>query len=89
LTDVLVSVRMPSTLVNELRALAEKNHFMDLSEEIRSIVRQKCLEHASPYNLQLKKIVKDIEEEVTKKENVQTKKELISNLKNLLEELQK
>ena len=89
MTDVLVSVRMPSTLVNELRALAKKNHFMDLSEELRSIVRQKCLEYNSPYDIQLKKIVKDIEEEVTKKEKVQAKKEIITNLKNLLEELQK
>lgn len=80
---------MPSTLVQELRVLAEKNHFMDLSEEIRSIVRQKCLEQTAPYNQQLKKVVRDIEEEVTKKEKVQTKKELITNLKSLLEELQK
>lgn len=89
MTDVLVSIRMPASLVAQLRQLAEKNHFMDLSEEIRSIVRQKCLEHSSPYNLQIKKVVQDIEEEVSKKEKVGAKKELIDNLKNLLEELQK
>ena len=89
MTDVLVSIRMPTSLVQELRRLAEKNHFMDLSEELRSIVRAKCLHYSSPYNLQIKKVVKDIEDEVSNKEKLETKKELISNLKNFLEELQK
>ena len=45
--DTIVSVRMPSTLVKELRGLAEKNHYMDLSEELRSVIRDKVMAHQS------------------------------------------
>jgi len=42
-TDIIVSIRMPYSLANELKRLAKSAHFMDTSEEIRSIVRQKFL----------------------------------------------
>lgn len=45
--DTIVSVRMPSTLVKELKDLAEKNHYMDLSEELRSVIRDKVIYHIS------------------------------------------
>ena len=40
--DVIVSVKLPTSLVNELRDLQQINHFMDLSDEIRFIVRRYC-----------------------------------------------
>ena len=42
-SDIIVSIRMPRTLARELRKLASHAHFMDTSEEIRSIIRQKYL----------------------------------------------
>jgi len=47
LNDVIVSVRMPRGLVTELKQLAKRNHFMDISEAIRSILRQKYLNSRS------------------------------------------
>lgn len=41
--EIIVAVRMPSGLVMELRDLQKINHFMDISEEIRYIVRKYCL----------------------------------------------
>ena len=38
--DIIVAVRMPKGLVDELRDIQKVNHFMDLSDEIRFIVRK-------------------------------------------------
>ena len=41
--DIIVAVRMPKGLVEELRDLQQINHFMDISDEIRYIIRKYCL----------------------------------------------
>ncbi|MGV8086791.1 MAG: hypothetical protein ACP5N1_04115 [Candidatus Woesearchaeota archaeon] len=41
--DVIVSVRLPKSLVEELKDIQQINHFMDLSDEIRFVVRRYCL----------------------------------------------
>jgi Arc/MetJ-type ribon-helix-helix transcriptional regulator len=41
--DVMVSVRLPRSLVEELKDLQKINHFMDLSDEMRFVVRRYCL----------------------------------------------
>ena len=41
--DIIVAVRMPRGLVNELKDLQKINHFMDLSDEIRYIIRKNLL----------------------------------------------
>ncbi|MBN1156257.1 hypothetical protein JXA85_01450 [Candidatus Woesearchaeota archaeon] len=43
MSDAVVTIRMPKGLSKELKRLAKDAHFMDMSEEIRSIVRQKFL----------------------------------------------
>ena len=43
--DTIVAVRMPKGLVEELKDLQKINHFMDLSDEIRYVLR-KNLFHA-------------------------------------------
>ena len=39
--NVIVSVRMPRSMANELKTLSKTNHFLDVSEEIRTIIREK------------------------------------------------
>ena len=46
--DKIVSVRMPSSLVQELKVMSDKNHYLDVSETIRSLLRQKWLSQKSP-----------------------------------------
>ena len=57
----IVSVRMPSSLVQKLRELAKKNHFLDVSEEVRSIIKVQVRK----YKLRLGEI-KPLEEEKEK-----------------------
>jgi Arc/MetJ-type ribon-helix-helix transcriptional regulator len=45
LSDIIVSVRVPTPLVLELRKSIQKEHFKDISELVRTIVRRKWLEH--------------------------------------------
>jgi Arc/MetJ-type ribon-helix-helix transcriptional regulator len=42
-----VSVKMPASLVHELRDLTRQDHYVDLSEQLRSIVRQKCYKYSA------------------------------------------
>ncbi|MBD3203935.1 ribbon-helix-helix protein, CopG family [Candidatus Woesearchaeota archaeon] len=81
--DKIVSVRMPESLVKELKALAEKNHYLDISEEIRSILRDKWMKHSDPYSDELKKIRKNLAK-VTVPEKIDALK---TDLKKLMEGL--
>ncbi len=83
MSDHVVSVRMPSSLVSELKNLAEKNHYMDVSEEIRSILREKWMEHKDPYSSQLVAI----KESVSQTKFPDRIKTLKRDLKKLLEEI--
>jgi len=83
MADQIVSVRMPVSLLNELKELAEKNHFLDVSEEIRSILRSKWMSQKDPYSLKLMAI-----REAALKAKVPNKlKALKKDLKKLLEEI--
>ena len=41
MNDPVVSVRMPKGMIKEVRKLSRENHFLDMSEALRSIIRQK------------------------------------------------
>jgi len=74
---------MPVSLIKELKSLAEKNHFLDVSEEIRSLLRDQWQEHQDPYSMQLQVIKKNIS-----KTAIPDKiKILKKDLKKLLEEI--
>jgi len=50
MADVMVTIRLPDTLLEELKNLAKEQHYVDLSELIRSVLRRKFeqAQHASP-----------------------------------------
>jgi Arc/MetJ-type ribon-helix-helix transcriptional regulator len=81
--DHIVSVRMPESLVEELRTLSEKNHYLDVSELIRSLLREKWLEHSDPYSVQLLAIRENLSKTQVP-ERIRTLKE---DLRKLLEEI--
>ncbi|MBN1502342.1 ribbon-helix-helix protein, CopG family [Candidatus Woesearchaeota archaeon] len=83
MTDKIISVRMPVSLVDELKSLAEKNHFLDVSEAIRSLIRYKWLEFQDPYSAHLK----DIRKKVTKLTVPADVNALKQDLKRLMERL--
>jgi len=83
--DQLITIRMPASLTRELKKYSEKNHCLDLSEYIRSIVRKKCLEFADPYSTQMQKFRQEIQKDLIQK--AKTKDQLINDLKRITEEL--
>ena len=83
MTDAIVSVRMPLSLVDELKLLAEKNHFLDVSEEIRSLLRDEWQKSSDPYSIRLMAI-----SETAKKAVLPDKIDVLKkDLKKLLEEI--
>ncbi len=87
MADVLVSVRMPEELVNELKKLVKANHFMDLSDEIRSVVRDHWLESKDPYLYEVKKLRAEIKDEVREKSIRRSEQELVKELKRIKERI--
>ncbi len=74
---------MPESLVEELKAIAEKNHYMDISEEIRGLLRERWLKDQDPFSGELSRIRKQAAE-ISTGEKLDALK---SDLKKLLEGL--
>jgi Arc/MetJ-type ribon-helix-helix transcriptional regulator len=83
MTERVVTVKMPSGLVRELRSLTKEHHYLDLSEQIRSVVRQKCIKYSTPYD-DLKRLRNDIEQRINES-NKARKEEILAQLQRLLE----
>ena len=83
MNDIMVSIRMPEGLILKLRKLAEIEHFMDVSEEIRSIVRKRWTQAVNPELFELKKLREDIKDEVRKKSS----KRIVEEVNNELERI--
>ena len=84
MADTIVSVRMPSSLVQRLKSLSKENHFLDLSEEIRSIVKIKTREYKQKNNLEQQTNISPTD---FKTENI-VKEELVKKLKEMIKELE-
>ena len=78
--DIIVGVRMPKKLLLALKTVSEKRHFLDTSEAVRSMVRQRWLEATGP---ELKKKVLFKEKEI---KEIQRKR-LLEKIRKLSEEL--
>jgi Arc/MetJ-type ribon-helix-helix transcriptional regulator len=76
--DIIVSVRLPKSLVDELKDLQPVNHFMDLSDEIRFIVRRYCL---SFLNSQGQQPIEGMLEQKRKEKLIQELTKIIDTLK--------
>ena len=87
MTDTVVSIRMPSSLVAELKNLAVANHYKDLSEELRSIVRSKCLKYQNPYANEIEQLRRDLSTQLDVKKDLDQKKKLIQDLQRIVGEL--
>jgi Arc/MetJ-type ribon-helix-helix transcriptional regulator len=86
--DVIVSIRIPKSLHEKLQALAKKNHYLDLSEEIRSVIRDKTAHYANPYTQNVKHIVDDLQTELAERKKDDKREHAISQLKKILHELE-
>lgn len=80
--DIIVSVRLPKSLVEELRDIQKINHFMDLSDEIRFIVRKYCLGvMVNSNSSSTKPPIETLLEEKRKEKLIEDLTKIIDNLK--------
>lgn len=78
----IVSVRMPPSLVQRLKQLAEQNHFLDVSEEIRSIIKIQIRRYEAGTGL-----IAEEAKPVDYKTDNMVKEELVRRLKKMIEEI--
>lgn len=83
MANSMISVRIPESLLKEFKETADKDHFMDLSEAVRSIIRKNWLQQKDPAAYELKQLRRDITDNVAKK----GQEELIEELKKIRDSL--
>jgi len=79
--DVIVSIRLPKGLVDELRDIQDVNHFMDLSDEIRFIVRRYCLRFLNSGNSSMQAPIELIAQQKRKEKLIEELSKMIDTLK--------
>lgn len=89
MTDVMVSIRMPKSMLSELKELSKTQHFLDLSEMVRGITRKKWIQNTNPELYELKMLRKGIEEELKKKSIEKVREEVNKELEKIKTQLKK
>jgi metal-responsive CopG/Arc/MetJ family transcriptional regulator len=87
--DTVISIRLPASLVQELKELAQKNHYLDLSEQIRTIIRQKCEQYTEPYKHEVQKMREQLELNLEKSKETQDREKILLELQKIMLELKK
>ncbi|MBR9693315.1 hypothetical protein GOV07_05325 [Candidatus Woesearchaeota archaeon] len=82
--EQIVTVRMPASLVEALKARIAPDHYSDLSEQVRSIVRKGCLHYVNPVTSEIKELKTQLKAELMQESGDDRAKALIDELKNLL-----
>jgi Arc/MetJ-type ribon-helix-helix transcriptional regulator len=83
--DTIVTVRMPTTLLASLRQRTTEDHYTDLSEQVRSIVRKGCMRYTNPLTAEVKELKGQLKEELLKEREDDRTKTLLADLKQLLQ----
>ncbi len=80
-----VTVKMPASLLARLRERTHQDHYLDLSEQLRSIVRSGCLKHTKPYSEEIARLRDDIERSAQQSAAV-TREQVLQDLVRMLKE---
>ena len=81
----MISVRIPVSLVKELKEISKKDHFLDLSEAVRTIIRNNWKKQKDPLAYQVRNLRKEISENINKK----NQQELVLELKKIRDSILK
>jgi Arc/MetJ-type ribon-helix-helix transcriptional regulator len=81
--NTIVSVRIPESMVRELRGKITDDHYLDLSEAVRGVVRKKWLEWKDPSAYQIKKLREDIKETVREKTQKEKQEDILKELQKI------
>lgn len=87
MTDVMVSVRLPSSLLEELNSIVKKQHYLDASEAIRGILRQKFEEQSDPLKHELAQIRLSIQSELKRSIAKKSEERIIEEMKKIREKI--
>lgn len=87
--EVLVSVRMPSSMIHGLRGKADRHHFLDVSEAVRSIVRKNWMRHASPELFELRQLRNQIGTALLEKSRKRLQQEINRELASIRDSLKR
>ena len=85
--DAMVSVRLPRSLVTALKAVAAQNHYLDQSEAIRSILRQKMAESSNPVAHELRELRSSIHDELKRGIARKSEERLMQEMKKIREKI--
>lgn len=85
--DVLVTVRLPASLVEELKLLTQKHHYMDTSETIRSVLRQKWEQYSDPLAYEVRQLRASIEEELKRGIARKSEQRVVDELKKVRDKI--
>ncbi|HII16826.1 TPA: hypothetical protein HA361_02840 [Candidatus Woesearchaeota archaeon] len=83
MVNSIVSVRIPKSLLEEFRSSSKGDHFMDISEAVRSVIRDNWAKHRDPAAFELQKLRKDIADNLAAKQQ----EKVIAELEKLRESL--
>ncbi|MBS3119884.1 hypothetical protein J4475_03610 [Candidatus Woesearchaeota archaeon] len=83
MNEVLLSLRIPESLARELAALIKQKHFMDLSDEVRSIIRDQWIISQDP----LRGEIQELKRTLTTRLGEKKQQELMADVNRLREEL--
>ena len=86
MADAVIAVRVPRTLIVELKERTVRDHYGDLSEQVRSIVRKACLRYNNPVTHELQELKGQLRDELLKANQDLKTHALIASLKELLSE---
>jgi Arc/MetJ-type ribon-helix-helix transcriptional regulator len=84
--DVIVTVRMPASLITAMRERIAADHFSDISEQVRSVVRKGCLRFSNPVTHEIKELKEQLKTELLQESDDARTRALLESLKTLLSE---
>jgi len=83
MTEVLVQVRMPKKLLDDLKRIPSSSYYLDQSELIRSVIRNEWIRQSSPEFSEIKKLRIDIMDEIKQKGAEKLKHDMVSELEKI------
>ena len=83
MNDVLVTIRIPEAMLQELRKAAQHDHFMDISEAVRNIIRKNWAASSDPYLYELRKLREEISAGVKEKSRKMAERMIVEELKKI------
>ena len=87
--DKIVTIKIPEKMLSDLRKAAYDRNFIDISEEVRSVIRQKWLMYNDLRIMKVKKLKDEIKVEVEKKSQSIAREKVINELEDNKKKVQK